>query len=339
MAEDLAGSDLQSLLMEVYQQRAADIREPGLRHAAGRGLLAPCGVDARLLNAFDRIAFQTAEGFEALDLSPVCPFGLSRTLGEIDQNNILTTIRGAEVSGDPTEVLALECCRRRETAGATEVRLCASQRVVRLQPFDVPGYVPHFRLFCLVSAGRDTGSHTFELQHLGEHLRFYLRLFRALNAEGFRAADPLVEVADTSVTEALLVARGAPLDELRKEIRAHRPGGSERFLAERGIQLPEKFDASDPAARRLALVQSNVFGPLRKEFPEAEFRCDLARLEGLGYYRGLCMRISPAAPDGVRYPIVDGGFTDWTARLLQNKKERFLATGIGSQSACGRYRA
>ncbi|MGD0436536.1 MAG: hypothetical protein ABSB86_08720, partial [Bryobacteraceae bacterium] len=65
---------------------------------------------------------------------------------------------------------------------------------------------------------------------------------------------------------------------------------------------------------------------------------NIARLEGLSYYAGLCLRISPEAPDGNRYPITDGGFTDWTARLLGDRKERFLATGIGSEFVCRRYR-
>ena len=51
------------------------------------------------------------------------------------------------------------------------------------------------------------------------------------------------------------------------------------------------------------------------------------------------LRISPQAPDGNRYPIVDGGFTDWTARLLGNKKERLLISGIGSEFVCKTYRS
>ncbi len=134
-------------------------------------------------------------------------------LGGIDQNNVLTTIRNAEVLGDPTTALALECWRRRRDqsrGGSGEaVRLCCSQRLVRLQPFDEPGYTPHFRLFALVSAGRDTGSHAFEIQNLGEHIRFYLRLFAALNEQGFSFREPLVEISDTAVVEALCASPGS----------------------------------------------------------------------------------------------------------------------------------
>jgi hypothetical protein len=32
--------------------------------------------------------------------------------------------------------------------------------------------------------------------------------------------------------------------------------------------------------------------------------------------------------------IVDGGFADWTAGLLANRKERLLISGIGSEFVC-----
>jgi hypothetical protein len=306
-------------------------------------------VDARLLNQFDRTAFQVAQEFEAIELSPVGPLGLNHVLGGIDQNNVLTTIRNAEVLGDPTTALALECWRRRKDqarrTGGETVRLCCSQRLVRLQPFDEPGYSPHFRLFALVSAGRDTGSHAFEIQHLGDHIRFYLLLFAALNEQGFSFREPLVEISDTTVVEALLRNSGIAPQELRRSVRAHVLGGSERFLAERGVKLPEAIE--DPALElpggtpyfRLARLKTELIEKLRHEFPEAQFRFNLARLEGLGYYRGLCLRISPIAPDGNRYPITDGGFTDWTARLLEDRKERLLATGIGTEFACVKYRS
>ncbi|HYL39544.1 MAG TPA: hypothetical protein VEV17_26740 [Bryobacteraceae bacterium] len=346
LARELSLGDLQSLLLHVYQARAAEMKEPDLIRAASRGLLRPSQVSARLLNQFDRMAFETARDFEAVELSPAAPFGLNRVLGGIDQNNVLTTIRNAEILGDPTPAMALECALRRKNAGRhslQEVRLCGSQRVVRLQPFDVPGYSPHFRLFALVSAGRDTGSHAFEIRHLGEHIRFYLELCRALHGIGFSFTAPLVEITDAAVVQALLHSAGVGLEELRESVRAHKPGGSEQFLASRGIRLPDAIE--DPARELpglterhpLARVKTGIFDVLQRDFPEARFRFNLARLEGLGYYRGLCLRISPAAKDGTRYPIVDGGLTDWTARLLQDRKERLLATGIGTEFTCRRY--
>lgn len=189
-------------------------------------------------------------------------------------------------------------CAARRRSSVDVVRLCASHRVIRLQPFDVAGYSPHFRLFGLVTAGRDTGSFRFETAHLQEHVRVYLRLFRILTAGGFAFQNTLVEFTDMMAVEAALAVAGVTRDEIRQGIRAHRLGGSERFLRERGIaELPES---------RRPQLDSNVIATLGDEFPEAEFRSNQQRLEGLGYYRSFALQISAQAPDGTFYPIVDG---------------------------------
>jgi hypothetical protein len=328
----LSPSDLNSLLLEIFRTR--EISAANLIRAA-KPLTAPSAVDARVMNEFDRAAFSVARAFHAVDLSPVDPLGLNRTLGGIDQNNVLSALRGVEVSGDPTSSLALEAARRRKR-GEKTVQLCASHRLIRMQPFDVPGFTPHFRLFGLVTAGRDRGSLDFEISALGEHIRFYLDLLRELNRGDFQFDTPLVEISDTRVTRALLEAKGVSWEEARRSSQAHKHGGAEQFLAERGVELPAPV--TNPDAGDLEIINTRLVSGLRTEYPEAEFRFDRARLEGLGYYAGICLRISPAAPDGERHAIIDGGFTDWTARLLQNRKERFLASGIGSQFAGLRYR-
>ena len=51
---------------------------------------------------------------------------------------------------------------------------------------------------------------------------------------------------------------------------------------------------------------------------------DPDRESGRGYYAGLCFKVHA---DGME--VGDGGFTDWTARLLGNRKERLLISGYG----------
>lgn len=48
-----------------------------------------------------------------------------------------------------------------------------------------PGTFPHFRIFSLVTAGRDRGSYCFEIAALTEHLKFYLRLLQLAQQSGF----------------------------------------------------------------------------------------------------------------------------------------------------------
>ncbi|MGA4988306.1 hypothetical protein [Nonomuraea bangladeshensis] len=51
---------------------------------------------------------------------------------------------------------------------------------------------------------------------------------------------------------------------------------------------------------------------------------DPERESGRGYYSGLCFKVYA---DGME--VGDGGFTDWTARLLGNRKERLLISALG----------
>jgi hypothetical protein len=330
LSKRLPPSDLQSLLIEVYRNRADPVKEAGILAQFGRDpLLAPSTADAREFLAFDSAAYEAAAEFAAVELSPVSPFGAAFALGGTSQNNVLTTIRNSEALGDSTIALALEAARRRGSNGL--VRLCASHRVIRLQPFDVPGFSPHFRLFALVTGGRDTGNFRFEMEQLLEHSRVYLRLFGLLPSSGFELQFPIVEFTDMNAVEETLAAAGVGRDEVRESIRAHRLGGSETFLRERGIALAQES--------RHPLLESGVIEPLRDEFPAARFRVNQQRLEGFGYYRAFALRLSVQAPDGNIYPIADGGFTDWTARLLGNKKERLLISGIGSELVCKIFKA
>ena len=52
------------------------------------------------------------------------------------------------------------------------------------------------------------------------------------------------------------------------------------------------------------------------------------RRSGRGYYTGLCFKVQ-AAFGGPELEVGDGGFTDWTARLLGSRKERLLISGYG----------
>jgi len=52
------------------------------------------------------------------------------------------------------------------------------------------------------------------------------------------------------------------------------------------------------------------------------------RRSGRGYYTGLCFKVRVAF-GGPELEVGDGGFTDWTARLLGSRKERLLISGYG----------
>ncbi|MFC3894714.1 hypothetical protein ACFOWZ_24800 [Lentzea rhizosphaerae] len=169
----LPGSDLTSVLLALMRRRADALSGPDvLRQYRSDRFVAPSEVPFGVLRAAeDRLLAALPPSFSVLGLAPVAPLGTCSAVAEMDQNNVLSTIRGTEVAADPTNALALEAAVRRQ-AGPDDVRLAAVQRVVRAQLFSGAGRFAHFTLFALVSAGRDRGSLAFERQHFAEHIAF-----------------------------------------------------------------------------------------------------------------------------------------------------------------------
>lgn len=67
---------------------------------------------------------------------------------------------------------------------------------------------------------------------------------------------------------------------------------------------------------------------IRAALPDATVVDDPDRRAGTGYYAGLCYKAF-VVRDGTRTEIADGGVTEWTQRLLGNRKERLVISGIG----------
>jgi hypothetical protein len=191
LTQRLSQSDLQSLLLEVYRSRSQTLTPPYLLQQYEQNrLVKPATVCPRQLLEFDRLAYSVLPpSFEPLELSPVCPFGATSIVTPLSQNQTVTAIRNSEVCSDSTNVLALECARRRRDRkhrAEPETKLCASHRLLRPQFPNHPGTFPHFQIFSLVTAGRDGGSYRFEIAALYEHMEFYLRLLYTAQQSGFQ---------------------------------------------------------------------------------------------------------------------------------------------------------
>lgn len=351
----LAPRDLHSLLLHLAAQESGRKTPLDLLAQYERGPAFALGfVDPRLALRFADAAFTAASAFEALELSPVAPLGTVRAISGIHQNNVLSASRGAELVADPTPLLALECARRRRRPADrdTTIRLCTSQRMMRMQPAPA-GLLPHFRLFGLVSAAQKaqkmTSAAPIELDLLREHLGVYLDLFTTLtrSPHGFRFPRVTVSVAHTAAIEARLAAVGISAEEIRREIRTEVWNDPDALLSARGLTpvrgraaaiRPALAALPSPISAQLDQIDAQVLAPLAAAFPETCLQLDLGRLEGLGYYAGPCVRITAADATGLVLPLVDGGFTRWTQELLGDRRERFLITGIGSDLACARFR-
>ena len=200
LATELAGSDLHSVLLEVMQRRArrrspADVLTQYLRD----GFCSPAAVDLRTSLSVDGHLLAAADEFDAIELSPVAPLGVSSVVATTGQNRVLSALRMTEVVSDPTNVLALECARRMRTHPDTPVHLATSQRVVRAQPVPkLPGHSQHFRIFVLASGGREEQDHGFTVHTLVMHIRTMLRALERLQQHGYDFGVPRVDILTTA---------------------------------------------------------------------------------------------------------------------------------------------
>ncbi len=172
----LSGSDLTSLLLDVMKDRADELSASDvLRQYCSDRFVQPSSADAVALARLSAEMLSAAVSvFDAVELPPVVPLGTHSAIAGVDLNRVITTTRRTEVQADPTNALALEAAVRRramlaESPRSSEmVRLSAIERVVRAQRFDGPRSFAHFSLLGLVIAGRDVGSHRFEIDSLIE---------------------------------------------------------------------------------------------------------------------------------------------------------------------------
>lgn len=266
----LSGSDFTSVMLEVARRRAArETPASVLRRYERDRFVRPGLAPVAIRRAEDALLGCLPGDVEVMLLAPLVPLGAHSALGPVSQDKVVSTVRACEVAADPTNALALEAASRRARAREqlTPIRLAAVQRVVRAQRF-APGMFPHFGLFGLVTAGRDTGSLEFERSALAGQLEIAIR-----------------GVAEAGAGDAQIALTP---------------------LSDRGERIAAAVSAD------LAWVVT-----------------DREREAGRGYYRDLCFKVNAHA-DGEPREVGDGGFTDWTARLTANQKERLLITALST---------
>jgi hypothetical protein len=299
LAERLNSTDLQSLLLAVYQRRAEAITPSQLleRYEQDR-FVRPSAIAPQTLVNFDHLVWSTLpDAYTVIELSPVCPLGTNAAIATVSQNKVVTTIRNTEVVADLTNVLALECASQRrqllraDPKSRQRVRLCASQRVVRGQAFGGPASFPHFYLLALCAAGRDEGSFQFETSSLIEQIAFYIRLLQETALLGYSTHHFRIAITDLE------------------------------------------------DGQRTRTLEEQVLAPLATSHPDAHCELDPNRATGRGYYVGACFHIYATNAAGVEFELVDGGFTTWTQQLLSNRKERLLISGLGVERFCAQFRS
>ncbi|MBU1099683.1 MAG: hypothetical protein KKA84_04690 [Bacteroidetes bacterium] len=290
LTNNLSGTDLQSLLMNVFQRRVQNLtpREV-LNNFKSNRFVKKAPLPQKVILDFDRLLISLLpDNFESIEISPITPLGSTSVFARVNQNNSVSTVRNTEVVSDATNVLAMECALRREEflaanpKDASSVNLATSHRVVRAQKFEGPVSFAHFRLFALTSAGRDSGSLVFEMESLWSHISYYLNLFAKLKIKGY-------------------------------------PFG----------KVSCKLTFIDGAAKET--IEKSIASKIREFFPEVLLELCNNKEVTFEYYKTIRFQISTADASEKNLLIVDGGFTDWNEKLLSNKKERLLISGMGSE--------
>jgi hypothetical protein len=349
LADRLPGSDLHSLLLSVLKRRIAKIEPPQIKRP--NAVSQACDLDGRFLHGVEGACYQSASQFDAIELSPLNPLGTLGALTGLDQANALSTVRAFECTSDPTLGLAIESARRRQLPPDRRQtnRLCTVQRVTRFPVPVKPGFRAHFKLFSLVSAARDAGSFAFEVAALREHITVYLSLLSNLKALGFVFDDIGVEISDTRVVAHLCSVSNIDRDEIRASVRANDATSAARLLAKHPSDWPGRiaspsqelaaFDLPKHLLIQLRQLEEDVCAPLCAGHAHVRFGFNMHRLTGLGYYEGPCFHIVLKNQRGEKFTLADGGFVDWTRRMLLDDKERLLTSAIGIELLCRMFRS
>jgi hypothetical protein len=184
LSKQFSLSELNSLLLELFREKASQISPSELQKNYEQNRFVS-------FSQYDPVAFREFEisvlklakehGFIPLELSPVSPLGSCSVIATVDQNKIVSASRGTEVVADATNVLALECSKIRKQRGFNneDLQYCTIHKHIRAQQIgNTRGHTAHFKIFCAVTSGRDTGSFEFEKNSLLRHLCFYEKFFK-----------------------------------------------------------------------------------------------------------------------------------------------------------------
>ena len=242
LGNKLNASDLQSLLIKISAIRAEELNaQTPFRNFHSSRFSRPSDISQRIFNRLDSLAYELLPGsYETIELSPVTPFASVSSISNLSQNLVLSTIRNYEVVSDPTNVMALESAIRRKSLikkqdkSAHIVNLCSSHRLLRAQAFENEKFTAHFRVFSLVSAGKDTGNLEFESNQMAEHLNFYLSLSAELS---------LLDRVEVFISDFSKSVPTSFLDDLKSRLKAEFQG------------LPVKWDNNREQAK-------NYYSPL-----------------------------------------------------------------------------
>ena len=275
---DLPGSSLNSLLLELFRIRARKLKPPALLNEFEKNrFVAPSSVDPIAFRQLEIrcLELARAHGFTPITLSPLTVFATCASVGFVDQNNVLTALRGTEVVSDATNVFALMMATEfKKGNNRSIIKYATTHRHVRAQSLTNPSFTAHFSIFCMATGGMDTGSFSFELEQLLDHINAHYTVF-------------ISEFDKEKLIVKIYIKQDNPAfeDKLRKAL--------EVLNGEVTMKIEKQSDVGD-------------------------------------YYKTVRFRFF-LQHKGDEVNLSDGGFVDWTQKLIPNKKHRMIISGVGTE--------
>jgi len=280
LSEKIPASELNTLLLELFRTRAKKVKPAELlRQFEKNRFASPSEVDTINFKEFELRCLKLAKnkGFVPITLSPLAPFGTCSVVAFVDQNNIVTALRGTEVVSDATNVFALLMAKELKAKKDSEpLKYAATHRHVRSQALSNPAFTAHFGIFCLATGGPDSGSFNFELEQLLDHIQTHLAVYS--------------NEFDLSKEQLLLKIFLKQENEIFKQKLKDRMKNMNDSMV---IQIERQVDPGN----YYKLVQFKFF----------------------------------VVRNGQEINLSDGGFVDWTQKLIPNKKHRLIISGVGTE--------
>lgn len=296
-------------------------------------------LEGQIMDSFD-------EDVEFVDLSPLQPFGINKTLANTNQKNVVSTLRRSEANADATTALFRVAMQRFGSLpdGRDFVRIASNVRTVRAQTFDEDTkFLPHFKVFGEASVGKQNGQFgSRELELLIEHLGTEVDIIDKLaSSERSNIAEIQISLGNLALLGDLANRGGIDIDEARRN--TINPGYN--LIDEQQLDIPEYLSLDTPEIgkvlkgmgfKRGVKITEIVKQKIDEKCPDLlpRIKLHLGRIAGIGYYKHICYKITASNSQDIKIPIADGGTTDWATKVSQNKQLFSVVSGIGTELAC-----
>lgn len=340
---EMSPSTLQSLLIMIARERTrlkspADILN---EYESKESFFRPSDFDQLSLLRLQELQLRQLSEFEPIHTAQVVPQGINAVLTAVSQDISLPTIRNSEVAGDPTISLAIEASHRRRENKGMVVNLATSQHVLRMQPFDKEkGYMQHFLLLGLCTAGKSAERFEFLYDALRKHIKSNLDILATMNMNGYHINDIEVLLSDMSIIEQIIDFKQAD----RAEINRNSLNPDFKLFDYLHVNLPDVTSGPDELSDEsleeagildrkgvVTKMDQEILLPLKQEYQNIKFGFELSRKGGLGYYDKSCFHIFGTNDSGEKIQLCDGGRVNWTAKLLNDRKELCVISGMGTE--------